>query len=72
MTFVRKLAVSDDKENSEIALETIGNKSVGKLSVLLKSSNEEVRLRAGRCILNLGSDRGLETLRQIASDKTTR
>ncbi|HDZ69101.1 MAG TPA: hypothetical protein ENH43_01625 [Phycisphaerales bacterium] len=68
-TFVRKLAASKDKEQSEIALEAIGNKSLGKLAALLNSSNEQVRLRAARCMLNLGSDQGLKTLRKIAMDK---
>ena len=34
-TFVRELVVSQDKHNSEIALEAIGNAGVKKLSVLL-------------------------------------
>ena len=68
-TFVRKLAVSEDKEQSEISLESIGNESLSKLGALLKSSNEEVRLRAARCMLNLGSGSGLEALREIAMDK---
>ncbi len=71
MTFVRKLAVSADKERSEIALEAIGNESLDKLAALLNSSNEQVRLRAARCMLNLGSDSGLDTLREIAADKTS-
>jgi len=70
-TFVRKLAVSEDKYASEVALEAIGNESIGKLSVLLQSSDEEVRLRAGRCMLNLGSDEGLEVLIEMALDKTS-
>jgi len=70
-TFVRKLAVSDEKYACEVALEAIGNASVEKLSVLLNSSNEEVRLRAARCVLNLGSDLGLETLRQLALGKNS-
>jgi hypothetical protein len=68
-TFVRKLAVSKDKYASEIALEAIGKESLGKLPILLNSSDEQVRLRAARCMLNLGSDMGLQTLRQIALDK---
>jgi len=68
-TFVRRLAVADDKYESEIALEAIGNESLVKLGVLLNSSSEQVRLHAARCMLNLGSDAGLETLRQIAMDK---
>jgi len=70
-TFVRKLAASKDKEQSETALEAIGNESLSKLPALLNSSNEEVRLRAARCMLNLGSDAGLMVLRQIALDKTS-
>jgi len=67
--FVRKLAVSEEKYASEVALETIGKECLGKLAILLNSSNEQVRLRAARCMLNLGSDRGLDILRQIAADK---
>ena len=71
-TFAQRLAVSKEKQDSEIALEAIGNESLGKLAVLLKSSDEEVRLRAARCMLNLGSDEGLETLREIATAKRSR
>lgn len=70
-TFVRKLAVSQDKQASETALEAIGKESLGKLPALLNLSNEQVRLRAARCMLNLGSDAGLDTLRQIALDKNS-
>ena len=70
-TFVRKLVDSKDKEQSEIALEAIGNKSLTELAGLLNSPNEEIRLRAGRCMLNLGSDRGLETLRAIVMDRNS-
>jgi hypothetical protein len=68
-TFIRKLAALQDADASEIALEAIGNQSLGGLSVLLNVSNEQVRLRAARCMLNLGSDAGLVTLRQIAMDR---
>jgi hypothetical protein len=71
-TFGDKLAASDDKDTSEIALEAIGAPALPKLGVLLKSSNEEVRLRAARCMLNIGSDQGLYTLRSIAMDKRSR
>ena len=70
-TFVKKLGSLEDKEQSEIALEATGNKCLTKLAGLLDSSNEEVRLRAGRCMLNLGSNRGLGTLRTIAMDKSS-
>ena len=69
--FVRKLAVSEDKYASETALEAIGKKSLDKLAALLNSSNDDVRLSAARCMLNLGSDRGLGVLREIAMDKNS-
>jgi len=68
-TFIRKLAALQDADASEIALEAIGNESLSRLVVLLNVSNEQVRLRAARCMLNLGSDAGLATLRQIAMDR---
>ncbi|UCF44151.1 MAG: flagellar basal body P-ring protein FlgI [Planctomycetota bacterium] len=70
-TFVRTLAVGEDKQSSEIALEAIGKESIDKLSALLNLSDEQARLRAARCMLNLGSDTGLDTLRQIAADKNS-
>lgn len=70
-TFVRKLAALDAADASEISLEAIGNQSLGGLSTLLNVTDEEVRLRAARCSLNLGSDAGLEALRQIAMDKSS-
>ncbi len=71
MTFAKELAVSQDKQASEVALEAIGTASIDKLGVLLGSANEEVRLRAARCMLNLGGNQGIETLRQIATDKNS-
>ncbi len=68
---VGALAASTDKYAGEIALEAIGNQSLGKLSALLTSSNPEVRFRAARCMLNMDSDRGLEALRRIAMDKNS-
>ncbi len=68
-TFIKKLAVSEDKYASEIALEAIGNESLSKLAALLNSSQERVRLEAAKCMLNLGNDGGLNTLREIASNK---
>jgi hypothetical protein len=66
--FISKLAALQDADASETALEAIGNQSLIGLNTLLTVSNEQVRLRAARCMLNLGSDAGLMTLRQIALD----
>ena len=70
-TFVKRLAGSQDKLISEVALEAMGNESLGKLGVLLNSADEQVRLHAARCMLNLGSDAGLTVLRQIALHKNS-
>jgi hypothetical protein len=66
--FVQQLAVGQDKQGAEIALEAIGRESVGKLAVLLNASSIEVRMRAARCMLGLGDDRGFAILREMALD----
>ena len=67
-TLVRELAVNPEKAPREIALEAIGPASLAGLGVLLQSSDEQVRLSAARCALNLGSPRGLAPLVAIAFD----
>jgi len=69
ITLVHQLAVSDNKDRAEIALEAVGREGLGRLRVLLDASDAEVRLRAARCMLNLGDDRALATLRALAADK---
>ena len=71
MTHIEKLAGSKDKNASEIALEAIGNAAMPKLAALLNSSDPEVRLRAARCMFNLGDQKGRESLWNIANDKTS-
>jgi hypothetical protein len=68
-TYVKGLSGSQDKYSNEVALEAIGNECLEELGVLLESSDEKTRLHAGRCLLSLGSDAGLVTLRQIVQDK---
>jgi hypothetical protein len=65
---VRLLTVGGDRENAEIALEALGRESLDKLAMLLTSPEAEVRLRAGRCVLGLGDDRGYATLRELVVD----
>jgi hypothetical protein len=67
-TYVQQLATSGDKAGSEIALEAVGRESAGKLGALVGSSEAEVRLRASRCLLALGDNRGLAPLRDLALD----
>jgi len=71
LTAVRTLAAGADKDESEIALEAIGKASLEKLGALLGSSKEEVRFRAARSMLNIGSDAGLDALREMAFDVTS-
>jgi hypothetical protein len=67
-TYVQQLAASGNKADSEIALEAVGRESVGKLGALIGSADAEVRLRANRCLLALGDNRGLAALRDLALD----
>ncbi len=71
ITHIQKLAGSQNKNASEFALEAIGNVCLPKLAAILNSSDPEVRLRAARCMLNLGDKRGLEALWNIATDKSS-
>jgi len=66
---IGQLAGSPNKELSEIALEAIGRLSLVKLEPLLRSNDEEVKFLAARCMLNLGSDKGLEALREVARNQ---
>lgn len=68
-TFVQRLAASEQKESSEIALEAIGRDCLPQLSTLLNAADAEVRLRAARCMLGLEDERGLAPLRALALDK---
>ena len=70
-TMVERLAASKDKEGAEIALEALGRDCLTQLRSLLSSGNEEVRLRAARCMLYLRDDEALKTLRTIALDKNS-
>ncbi len=66
--YVDRLAGSGEKENSEVVLEAIGQESAAGLAALVNASDAEVRLRAGRCMLGLGDDRGLAPLHDMVFD----
>jgi hypothetical protein len=65
---LKGLAEKTNKEASEMTLEALGRNAAAGLATLLQSPNEEVRLRAARCMLFLRDDRGLAVLNAIASD----
>lgn len=65
---IKQLAVSADSTAAEAGLEAIGQASLARLAALLNSSYESVRLRAARCMLNIGDDRGLAVLQQVAAE----
>jgi hypothetical protein len=69
--FAGELERGDDKAGAEVALEAVGRRSLDRLGALLESGTDEVRLRAARCALNLGDDRGLVALRRLVSDETS-
>ena len=70
-TLVQRLAGTENKYEAEVALEAIGNQCLGDLWPLLNSPDERVRLHAARCMLSLGGDEALETLRRIAMDSSS-
>jgi len=69
---IARLSASEDPQRSEILLEAIGKEALSKLEPLLHSSQEQVRFRAARCMLGLGSDEGLDVLRVIATDSNSK
>ena len=64
-SLIDDLINNEDKLTPETGLETYGIAVVDRLAVLLDHPDEEVRLRAARCMLNNGDDRALVTLRKI-------
>ena len=67
-----ELSAGASKQAAETGLEAIGIAAADKLSGLLNSPDEEVKFRASRCLLNMGDDRGLEGLRSIVFDKSSK
>ncbi len=65
---ITRLTGSGDRAGAEISLEAIGKDALGALGKLLNSADADVRFRAARSMLNLGSDTGLDILRSAAFD----
>ncbi len=70
-SLVADLAGSRNKVLNELSLDAIGKPVIRKLSGLLNSSDEAVRFHASRCLLSLGSDKGLDILRGFALDRSS-
>lgn len=66
-----KLVTDDNKFISEYALEAIGRNTIDTMLPLLNSEDETVRFHAGRCMLSIGDDRAVSTLKNIANDKSS-
>lgn len=65
-----QLGQLQNAEDAEFALEAIGRPAVSKLFELIDPKNpEESRLRAARCLLNIGESRAVLTLGEIAQDE---
>lgn len=73
-TLGQALVNKDQKQAFEPLLEGLGTPILPKLKLLLQDENDQVRLAAARCMLNLGSYEGLEALVRmvISSDFTQR
>ena len=65
---ISQLTGPGDRNGAEIAIEAIGKESLGPLGGLLNSTDGDARFRAARCMLNMGSDKGLNIMREIAFD----
>jgi len=70
-SLVKDLAENKDKLTPETALEVTGNSIISKIAPLLTHPDEAVRFHTARCMLNIGDDRALKTLRAIIEDKNS-
>jgi hypothetical protein len=63
-----QLAEPQKAATAEMALEAIGKPAMAKLTELLSHPDASVRFAAARCMLNMGNNRGLPALKNIAYD----
>lgn len=68
---VQQLVAGADKDAAEITLEAIGRLAGNSLAPHLQSSDESIRFRVARCMLNIGDDRAVPTLREILMDPSS-
>ncbi len=70
-SLIENLAGSKNKVLSELSLDAIGKPAIRKLLGLLTSRDEAVRFHASRCLLDIGSDKGLDVLLDLALDRSS-
>ncbi|MCF7955551.1 MAG: flagellar basal body P-ring protein FlgI [Phycisphaerae bacterium] len=70
-SLIKDLAENKNKLTPEIALEVMGNSVINKIAPLLTHPDEAVRFHTARCMLNIGDDRALKTLKKIIEDKNS-
>lgn len=70
-SLVQRLANREDKIISELALTAIGKASLDELAPLLNNPDQRTRLHAARCMLDIGDNRALGTLRNIIVDRNS-
>lgn len=70
-SLVRRLAESEDKIISELALTAIGKGALDELAPLLDHPDQRIRLHTARCMLEIGDDRALGPLRKITIDRNS-
>jgi hypothetical protein len=63
-----QLAEPQKAAAAEIALEAIGRPAIRHLSELLNHPEVNVRFFAARCMMNIGDNRGLQVIRDVAFD----
>lgn len=68
---VEALRMPEDTLGAETGLEAIGRLSLRDLRPALNDPDELVRLRAARCMLNIGYDNAIKTLMDIAKDQSS-
>jgi hypothetical protein len=65
------LTLPENTISAEMGLEAIGRMALKSLKPLLDHDQEYVRLRAARCMLNIGYEKAIATLIDIASDRNS-
>lgn len=68
---IQQLIEDPENESFEIALEAIGRPASDALALLLDHADKSVRFHAARCLLNIGDNRAIKSLREILLDPSS-